>query len=238
VDELAVIELPSTFAITLVYCWLFNHTGGSVLLTLIFHAAQGTITTGNLGFTGQDLARIDLLAAGGALGPGGRHSHLVRPPSGASRHGRRTPHRPERVQRLSCPAPCPIYDQRPGRAAPSAAAMHSWRTRLILSSLHSTSVDPSPSPATGPSRRRGAARRRESWPQPPSPRAPMFLIGIQGPVHAHGERGTGRGTERALGRRGSRRPLSRLPIAQRERSDRLTGIGGKTKAPKGRLSTR
>ena len=30
-----------TFAITFVYVWLFNHTGGSVLLVLAFHVAQG-----------------------------------------------------------------------------------------------------------------------------------------------------------------------------------------------------
>ena len=54
-----------TFAITFVYVWLFNHTGGSVLLVLVFHVAQGTIGYGALGFTGADAARMDGLT--GAL---------------------------------------------------------------------------------------------------------------------------------------------------------------------------
>jgi membrane protease YdiL (CAAX protease family) len=34
--------LPTTFAITFLYVWLFNRTGGSVLLTFLFHNSQGT----------------------------------------------------------------------------------------------------------------------------------------------------------------------------------------------------
>ncbi len=41
--QLAAIGLVVTFAITLVYTWLFNHTGGSVLLTMVFHVAQGAV---------------------------------------------------------------------------------------------------------------------------------------------------------------------------------------------------
>ena len=47
----------STFVITFVYVWLFNRTGGSVLLVLLFHNAQGFVTFGDLGLTGAALAR-------------------------------------------------------------------------------------------------------------------------------------------------------------------------------------
>ena len=45
--------------------WLFNHSGGSVLITLVFHVAQGTISYAALGFAGADAARMDWLT--GAL---------------------------------------------------------------------------------------------------------------------------------------------------------------------------
>jgi membrane protease YdiL (CAAX protease family) len=35
--------LLGTMAVTFWYTWMFNHTGGSVLITLLSHAAQGTI---------------------------------------------------------------------------------------------------------------------------------------------------------------------------------------------------
>ncbi len=38
---LAPVGLPITFAITLVYVWLFNRTGGSVLMTMVFHVESG-----------------------------------------------------------------------------------------------------------------------------------------------------------------------------------------------------
>jgi membrane protease YdiL (CAAX protease family) len=59
--QLALGGLPGTFAITLVYVWLFNRTGGSVLLTVVFHIAQGTFSYGVLGFAGADAARMDWL---------------------------------------------------------------------------------------------------------------------------------------------------------------------------------
>ena len=59
--QLPAVGLPITFAITLVYVWLFNRTGGSVLMTMIFHIAQGTVSYGALGFTGADAARMDRL---------------------------------------------------------------------------------------------------------------------------------------------------------------------------------
>jgi membrane protease YdiL (CAAX protease family) len=63
--QLAAVGLPVTFAITLVYAWLFNRSGGSVLLTMVFHVAQGTVTYTALGFAGAEAARMDWLT--GAL---------------------------------------------------------------------------------------------------------------------------------------------------------------------------
>jgi uncharacterized protein len=60
---LAPIALVVTFAITLVYVWLFNRTGGSVLMTLVFHVAQGA-GYAFLGFAGADAARMDWLTGG------------------------------------------------------------------------------------------------------------------------------------------------------------------------------
>lgn len=62
--QLAAIGLVVTFAITLVYVWLFNRTGGSVLLPMVFHVAQG-LGYAALGFAGADAARMDWLT--GAL---------------------------------------------------------------------------------------------------------------------------------------------------------------------------
>ena len=55
--------LPATFAITFVYCWLFNRTGGSVLLTLAFHATEGCVRLGQLGLSDQFLSRQAALYA-------------------------------------------------------------------------------------------------------------------------------------------------------------------------------
>jgi membrane protease YdiL (CAAX protease family) len=55
--------LLGTVAVTFWYSWLFNHTGGSVLITLIAHATQGTITIGGLWSAGADLAQANLLFA-------------------------------------------------------------------------------------------------------------------------------------------------------------------------------
>jgi membrane protease YdiL (CAAX protease family) len=51
------IGLATTFSITFVYVWLFNRTGGSVLLVLLFHNAQGFVTMPDLGYSGDALAR-------------------------------------------------------------------------------------------------------------------------------------------------------------------------------------
>ena len=60
-DDLGPIGLVSTFSITIFYVWLFNHARGSVLLTLIAHSVQGSITMGDLGFVGADLVRQEWL---------------------------------------------------------------------------------------------------------------------------------------------------------------------------------
>jgi membrane protease YdiL (CAAX protease family) len=46
------IGLPSTVLIAFLYVWLFNRTGGSLLMAVLFHASQGAFTFGMLGFTG------------------------------------------------------------------------------------------------------------------------------------------------------------------------------------------
>jgi membrane protease YdiL (CAAX protease family) len=59
--HLSLIGLPTTFVITFLYVWLFNRTGGSVLLTLLFHDSQGTFTVGSFGFSGADTGRAELI---------------------------------------------------------------------------------------------------------------------------------------------------------------------------------
>jgi uncharacterized protein len=46
-----------TIAVTFWYTWLFNHTGGSVLITLVSHATQGTIQTGAAWSASADVAQ-------------------------------------------------------------------------------------------------------------------------------------------------------------------------------------
>ena len=46
--------LLGTFAFTIVFGWLFNNLKGSVLMTLMAHAADGLIITGNLGLSAVD----------------------------------------------------------------------------------------------------------------------------------------------------------------------------------------
>jgi hypothetical protein len=61
IGDTGAIGIVTTFSITIVYVWLFNRTGGSVLLVLLFHNAQGFITMGDLGYRGADLSRQELL---------------------------------------------------------------------------------------------------------------------------------------------------------------------------------
>jgi len=53
--------LLGTMAVTFWYTWMFNHTGGSVLITLLSHAAQGTIQIGALWSVDADFAQANLL---------------------------------------------------------------------------------------------------------------------------------------------------------------------------------
>src|SRR5215211_4064063 len=48
--------LLGPFAFTFVATWLFNHTGGSVLMTLVMHAAEGTIHPNELWAVGASAA--------------------------------------------------------------------------------------------------------------------------------------------------------------------------------------
>jgi len=60
-EDLAPALLLATVAVTFVYTWIFNHTGDSAFMTLVTHAAEGTITLGALGFTGADQSRMTVL---------------------------------------------------------------------------------------------------------------------------------------------------------------------------------
>lgn len=50
-------EVVTTVAVTFWYAWLFNHAAGSVLITLIAHATEGSINTSDLWPSGPDLTR-------------------------------------------------------------------------------------------------------------------------------------------------------------------------------------
>ena len=65
--DLGPIDIANTFAVTIWYAWLFNRTGGSVLLTLVAHSAEGTVHWADL-WTGADVERFPwLYFAGWAL---------------------------------------------------------------------------------------------------------------------------------------------------------------------------
>jgi uncharacterized protein len=57
------IDLLSTVAVTFWYSWLFNRTGGSVLLTIVAHSTQGSIQYGAFWSASADVARVSLLYA-------------------------------------------------------------------------------------------------------------------------------------------------------------------------------
>ncbi|WUJ73115.1 CPBP family glutamic-type intramembrane protease [Kribbella soli] len=50
-------EALTTVAVTIWYAWLFNHAAGSVLITLIAHATEGSINTEDLWPAGTDATR-------------------------------------------------------------------------------------------------------------------------------------------------------------------------------------
>jgi uncharacterized protein len=55
------IDLLTTFAVTIWYAWLFNRTGGSVLMTLIAHSTEGSIQFGAFWASGAAAARMGWL---------------------------------------------------------------------------------------------------------------------------------------------------------------------------------
>ena len=57
-------DLLSTVAVTFWYAWLFNHTGGSVLITLVAHAVEGTLIRPDLWSADADVTRMAWLYAG------------------------------------------------------------------------------------------------------------------------------------------------------------------------------
>ena len=57
------IDLLTTFAVTIFYAWLFNHAGGSVLITIVAHAAEGSVNLGEFYPSGTAEERANLLYA-------------------------------------------------------------------------------------------------------------------------------------------------------------------------------
>ncbi len=59
IDQLPPIALLATIAVTFWYAWLFNRTGGSALMTLVAHAAEGVfLHVAMAGFAGADATRL------------------------------------------------------------------------------------------------------------------------------------------------------------------------------------
>ena len=85
------VGLPITFAITLVYVWLFNRTGGSVLMTMVFHIAQGTVSYGALGFTGSRRRAHGLARRRALVRPRPRRGRARPPGVAGGSCGRRRP---------------------------------------------------------------------------------------------------------------------------------------------------
>ena len=57
-------ELLAPFSLGIVSCWVYNRTGGSLLLSLMLHAADGLIQIERLGFVGADAERMVWLYSG------------------------------------------------------------------------------------------------------------------------------------------------------------------------------
>jgi membrane protease YdiL (CAAX protease family) len=60
-EDLAPILLLGTVGVTFFYTWLYNRSGGSVFMTLMAHAAEGTIRLSAFGFAGADASRLPWL---------------------------------------------------------------------------------------------------------------------------------------------------------------------------------
>jgi len=55
------VEALATISVTFWYAWLFNHASGSALLTLIAHAAEGTVETSTLWQSSADTTQLTWL---------------------------------------------------------------------------------------------------------------------------------------------------------------------------------
>jgi uncharacterized protein len=90
--DLGPVDIATTFAVTIWYAWLFNSTGGSVLLTLVAHSAEGTLDWGVL-WSGADRDRFPWLYLAGwglvaiALLAFDRPAWRSAPPSAVDRPG-------------------------------------------------------------------------------------------------------------------------------------------------------
>ena len=59
IDQLPPIALLATIAVTFWYAWIYNRSGGSVLMTLVAHAAEGVFFQFALaGFAGANAPRL------------------------------------------------------------------------------------------------------------------------------------------------------------------------------------
>ena len=61
--DMTPVDLVSTVAVTFWYAWLFNGSGGSVLITLVAHAAQGVVEHDDLWGPGLAADRLPFLYA-------------------------------------------------------------------------------------------------------------------------------------------------------------------------------
>jgi membrane protease YdiL (CAAX protease family) len=55
------LDLLTTVAVTFWYTWLFNHTGGSVLMSIVAHAAEGTIEPSEFWAAAGAAAQVGLI---------------------------------------------------------------------------------------------------------------------------------------------------------------------------------
>jgi membrane protease YdiL (CAAX protease family) len=63
--EISPVGLLGAFTFTFVATWVFNHTGGSVFMTLVMHAAEGTFgLLAGVGFAGAALAQLPWVYVG------------------------------------------------------------------------------------------------------------------------------------------------------------------------------
>jgi hypothetical protein len=93
-EDLAPIFLLATVAVTFFYTWLFVHTGGSVLITIVAHAAEGDDWTRTEART-AGLGRTRRSSPSSIRAPGVRSRS--RCSSSTGRCGARAPHRPKRA---------------------------------------------------------------------------------------------------------------------------------------------